>query len=42
MSIGEPAVSLSALVQIDVLDVDIHTDHTSNTHLYRQEGFTFK
>lgn len=38
MSISKPAISLPALVQIDVLDVDIHSDHTSNAQTYRQDG----
>lgn len=44
MSISKPAISLPALVQIDVLDVDIHSDHTSNAQTYRQDGggVTFK
>ncbi|KAG7232467.1 hypothetical protein INR49_008831 [Caranx melampygus] len=36
--ISKPVVSCCALVQVDVLDVDVHTDHTSDAE--RRRGHT--
>lgn len=36
--VGKPAVSCCALVQVDVLNVDVHTDHTSDTDKHKGRG----
>lgn len=39
VTVSEPAVACCTLVQVDVLNVDVHTDHSSNTeHIHIKRG----